>query len=61
MAAEGAFAAALKIPSWRVGGFVAKLQEVLNVDGYQILRHETGAKTIHLDREKLVQQFEVKL
>lgn len=61
VASEAAFAAVMKIPAWRTGGLVSKLGEVLNVDGYQVIRHDAAAKTIHLDREKLAQQFEVKL
>lgn len=61
IASEAAFAAAMKIPAWRTGGLVSRLGEVLNIDGYQVIRHDAGARTIHLDREKLAQQFEVKL
>jgi hypothetical protein len=61
VASEGALAGAMNMPSWRIGGVVSKLGEVLNIDGYQVIRHDAAAKTIHLDREKLSQQFEVKL
>ena len=61
VASDDAFAAALRVPPWRVGGFVAKLQEALNVDGYQVLRYDAQFKTIHLDAQKLAQQFEVTL
>jgi len=61
VATEAAFATALTEPAWRIGGVVAKLQEALNIDGYQVIRFDAGPKTIHLDREKLAQQFEVKL
>ncbi|MDQ3341060.1 MAG: BREX-2 system phosphatase PglZ [Myxococcota bacterium] len=56
-----AFAAELGEFPTRVGGVVAKLQEVLNVDGYQVLRFDRQAQQVHLDLEKLAQQFDVKL
>lgn len=58
---EAALAGAMNVAAWRIGGVVSKLGEVLNIDGYQVIRHDSAAKTIHLDREKLAQQFEVKL
>ncbi|WP_437840169.1 BREX-2 system phosphatase PglZ [Sorangium sp. So ce1153] len=61
VASEAALASALNVPAWRIGGVVAKLGEILNVDGYQVIRHDSAAKTVHLDREKLAQQFEVQL
>lgn len=61
VASDAVFASALGVPGWRVGGFVAKLQEVLNIDAYQVIRYDAAAKTIHLDRVKLAQQFEVVL
>ncbi len=61
VASETALAGALGVAVWRMGGVVAKLGEILNIDGYQVIRHDAAAKTIHLDREKLAQQFEVKL
>jgi len=61
VATEEAFAAAMGQLPGRVPGFVAKLQEVLNVEGYQVLRHAPQEKQVVLDPEKLAQQFEVKL
>ncbi|WP_437602988.1 BREX-2 system phosphatase PglZ [Sorangium sp. So ce590] len=61
VASEAALAGAMNVAVWRIGGVVSKLGEVLNIDGYQVIRHDAAAKTIHLDREKLAQQFEVKL
>lgn len=56
-----AFAAAMGEISYRVGGRVSKLAEALNVDGFTVIHHDTTHKMIHLDREKLAQQFEVNL
>ena len=61
ISAASAFAAAMKIFPTRVGGFVATLQEILNVDGYLILRYDPHGKQVVLDRSKLAQQFEVEL
>lgn len=61
VASEQAFAAAMGQLPGRIPGFVAKLQEVLNVEGYQVLRHAPQEKQVVLDPEKLAQQFEVKL
>ncbi|HJL28369.1 MAG TPA: BREX-2 system phosphatase PglZ [Polyangiaceae bacterium LLY-WYZ-15_(1-7)] len=56
-----AFAAEMKVLPFRVGGFISKLQEVLNLDGYEVVRYDPAARQVHLDREKLAQLFEVKL
>lgn len=61
VASEAALAGAMNVAVWRIGGVVSKLGEILNIDGYQVIRHDSAAKTVHLDREKLAQQFEVKL
>lgn len=61
VASDEAFAAGMGVTPYRVGGLVSRLQEVLNVDGYQVLRFDTTARQVYLDREKLCQQFEVKL
>lgn len=58
---EQAFAAAMGELEWRVAGLVSSLQEVLNLEGYQVLRHSPVDRQVYLDREKLAQQFEVKL
>jgi len=54
-----AFAAAIGVLGYRVGGHIAKLQEVMNLDGYEVLRWDGGARQVHLDRGKLGQLFEV--
>ncbi|MCC6750665.1 MAG: BREX-2 system phosphatase PglZ [Deltaproteobacteria bacterium] len=56
-----AFAAGLTIPRFRVEGFIAVLQEVLNVDGYEVLKYDPKAREVKLDPEKLRQLFEVAL
>ena len=54
-----AFAAAVRELPFRVPGLIAKLQEVLNLDGYEVLRFDPVARQVHLDRNKLIQLFEV--
>ncbi len=56
-----AFAAAMQELPFRVSGLVSKLQEVLNLDGYEVLRFDPVNRQVFLDREKLAQLFEVKL
>jgi hypothetical protein len=60
LAAE-VFAQHLDVLPFRVEGYVRGLQEVLNVDGYAVLRLETRTRQVFLDKPKLEQQFEVKL
>lgn len=61
VASADPFAAAMGIHGFRVEGFVRQLQEVLNVDEYQVLRFDTKQRQIHLHQDLLEQQFEVKL
>lgn len=61
VATAPAFAAELDEFPARVGGLVARLQEILNVDGYTVLRFDRQAQQVHLDLEKLAQQFGVEL
>jgi hypothetical protein len=56
-----AFAAAMRVLPFRVGGLISKLQEVLNLDGYEVIRYDAGTRQVHLDRAKLAQLFEVTL
>lgn len=56
-----AFAAAVRLLPFRVSGLISKLQEVLNLDGYEVIRYDPVARQVHLDRSKLAQLFEVDL
>ncbi len=56
-----AFCAALGEPAWRATGLIRKLQEVLNVDGYEAITHDLRAKQVVLQRAVLEAQFGVKL
>jgi hypothetical protein len=54
-----ALAHALDIPPLRLDGLVAKLQRVLNLDGYEILRLDRQRDVVELDLAKLKRQFEL--
>ena len=60
LAAE-VFAQHMSVLTYRVEGYVRRFQEILNVDGYLVLRFDSGTRQIFLDKSKLEQQFEVKL
>jgi hypothetical protein len=60
LAAE-VFAQHLNVLPFRVEGYVRGLQEVLNVDGYAVLRFDSKTRQVFLEKSKLEQQFEVKL
>ncbi|MCP5560213.1 MAG: BREX-2 system phosphatase PglZ [Verrucomicrobiaceae bacterium] len=49
----------LNLPQFRVGGFVAQLQRILNVEGYLVLETDTS-QTLRLNRELLFKQFDIK-
>ncbi|MBI2373944.1 MAG: BREX-2 system phosphatase PglZ [Deltaproteobacteria bacterium] len=60
MSAE-AFGAGMRVLPFRVGGLISKLQEVLNLDGYEVIKYDPGSRQVHLDKGKLAQLFEVRL
>jgi hypothetical protein len=61
VASADVFAQAMGVPAFRVSGFVSTMQEVLNLDGYNVLRHVTESKQVFLDIAKLNQLFDVDL
>lgn len=61
VASADALARELNLPGYRIGGFLSHLREAMNVDGYEVVRYDATAKQVHLDAEKLEQQFQVKL
>lgn len=54
-----AFAAQMGVVARRVPGLVAKLQELLNLDGYEVLRFSSESKQVELDVGKLRMLFEL--
>jgi hypothetical protein len=60
-APAAAFASHLEEAPFRIGGLISKLQEILNVDGYEILRFDRTNQQVFLDKPKLEQQFQIKL
>ncbi len=53
------FAQKVEVDSLRVDGFLAKVQRVLNIDGYEIIRNDRERDMVELNRELLLRQFEV--
>ena len=49
----------MDLPSFRVGGFVAQLQRLLNVEGYLVLESD-ASQSLRLNREMLYKQFDIK-
>ena len=45
----------------RLRGLIAMLKQVLNVDGYPVLTHDTASETVVLDMPLLRRQFEISL
>jgi hypothetical protein len=59
VATAAAFASETGIIQRRVAGQVAKFQEILNVDGYEVLRFDAATQHVTLDVGKLRLLFEV--
>lgn len=51
----GRLAAEAELPAARIGGYVAQLQELLNVDGYGVVT--TAGDEVRFDRSLLLRQF----
>lgn len=49
----------LNLPQFRVGGFIAQLQRLLNVEGYLVLEND-ASQTLRLNREFMFKQFDIK-
>ena len=56
---RNALAQRLAMAPIRVAGRVAAVRRLLNLEGYQVLRHEVASDTVELDVEALRKQFEV--
>jgi hypothetical protein len=54
----GLLARELSLPQFRVGGFVAQLQRLLNVEGYPVLETD-ASQTLRLNSELLFKQFDI--
>jgi hypothetical protein len=52
-----AFAAHIGKHKGRIGGVISSLSQVLNVDGYDVLRYDAASKQVVVERELLVQCF----
>ncbi len=54
-----ALALAIEFPTLRLPGLLAKIQRILNVDGYSVLSHDDTSDTIELNQELLLKQFQL--
>ena len=54
-----AFAKAADVPAARLDGLIARVQRLLNVDGYEILTLNRTENRIELNAAKLKRQFDV--
>jgi hypothetical protein len=52
---EATPAGALEEASWPIRPFLARVEEVLNLDGYQVLRYDRAGRQVYLDIELLAQ------
>lgn len=54
-----AFCKAADEPAGRLDGLIARLQRLLNVDGYEILKFSRSENRIELNVPKLKRQFDL--
>lgn len=54
-----AFSKAADIPASRLDGLIARIQRLLNVDGYEILTFSRSENRIELNVPKLMRQFDL--
>ena len=54
-----ALARAIDYPSVRLQGLLVVVQRVLNVDGYPVIGREEASDTIELNKDLLLQQFDL--
>ena len=54
-----ALARALDYPALRLPGLLAKVQRLLNIDGYGVLDREDASDTVELNRDLLLKQFDL--
>ena len=54
-----AFAKAADLPEGRLDGLIARMQRLLNVDGYEILAFSRNENRIELNIAKLKRQFDL--
>jgi len=54
-----ALARALRFPTLRLPGLLAKMQRILNVDGYPVLSRDDASDTVELNRDLLLKQFDL--
>ena len=50
----------LNVATFRLSGFLAQAQRLLNIDGYAILSFDSEAQSIEYNRDLLFRQFKIK-
>jgi hypothetical protein len=58
---QAALAAAMGEAGYRIGPVMSRVEEVLNIDSYPVLKYDRATQQLHLDVELLRQLFEVEL
>ena len=56
---SAALSRTLELASFRLSGALAKMQRVLNIDGYAVLSRDDASDTVELNRELLLKQFDL--
>ena len=56
-----ALAQAVQVPELRLGGLLASLRRVLNVDGFDVLSVDGGSQTVTIRRDLLATQFGIEV
>ncbi len=56
---SAALALAIDFPMLRLPGLLAKVQRILNVDGYSVLSHDDTSDTVELNQDLLLKQFQL--
>jgi len=54
-----ALARTVQFPALRLPGLLAKMQRILNVDGYPVLSRDDASDTVELNRDLLLKQFDL--
>ena len=56
---QESFARRVDVPLARLSGFVSRVQRILNVDGYEVFKHDRERNLVELDEPLLKKQFEL--
>jgi hypothetical protein len=56
---SAALARMMRFPTLRLPGLLAKIQRILNIDGYPVLSRDDASDTVELSRDLLLKQFDL--